>query len=263
MNDKYDSRYFQIVASEWLQKIENQTDDVDEKLFCEMCHTTLLNCSIERPMPFIASFSDNGDLLDQWIAYANKGTGVCIGFKTKKLLEYSVENPASFLFPFNEIKNNEILLINVEYRKKEIEDTIEKLFKTFFKIYRQNKEKVNSLQEVAILFSGSILRDSSLYKHAGFQEEHEWRLISHCASYFPDSSQITSRLNNFEFSCTNENIKSHITLDLTNNWNDGLIQKVVLGPRFSGNKYDFEFFINRKFTNNIIIQQSKIPYIGG
>ena len=51
MNDKYDSRYFQIVASEWLQKIGNQTDDADEKSFCEMCYTTLLNCSIECPVP--------------------------------------------------------------------------------------------------------------------------------------------------------------------------------------------------------------------
>lgn len=262
MNDKYDSRYFQIVASEWLQKIGNQTDDADEKLFCEMCYTILLNCSIERPVPFIASFSDNRDLLGQWIAYANKGTGVCIGFETEKLLEYSVDNPASFLFPFNEIKNEDILLINVEYRKEEIENTIERLFSMFYEIYRQSKEKANSLQEVAILFSGSIFRDSALYKHVGFQEEHEWRLISHCASYFSDSIQINPGLNNIEFSCINENIKSHITLDLRKNWNNGLIQSVVLGPQFSGNEYDFEFFVNQNFTNEIIIQQSKIPYRG-
>ena len=132
----------------------------------------------------------------------------------------------------------------------------------FYEIYRQSKEKANSLQEVAILFSGSIFRDSALYKHVGFQEEHEWRLISHCASYFSDSIQINPGLNNIEFSCINENIKSHITLDLRKNWNNGLIQSVVLGPKFSGNEYDFEFFVNQNFTNEIIIQQSKIPYRG-
>lgn len=262
MNDKYDSRYFEIVASEWLQKTGNQTNDVDEKLFCEMCYATLLECPIERPVPFISSFSDNGDLLGQWIAYANKGTGVCIGFETAKLLEYSVDNPTSFLYPFNEIKNDDILLINVEYNKEEIENTIERLFSMFYEIYLQNKEKANSLHEIAILFSGSVFRDSALYKHGGFQEEHEWRLISHCASYFSGSKQIKPGLNNIEFACINENIKSHVTLDLRKNWNDGLIQNIVLGPRFSGNEYDFEFFVNQNFINEIIVQQSKIPYRG-
>ena len=60
----------------------------------------------------------------------------------------------------------------------------------------------------------------------------------------------------------NENIKSHVTLDLRKNWNDGLIQSIVLGPKFSGNEYDFEFFVDQNFANEIIIQQSKIPYRG-
>lgn len=262
MNDKYDSRYFEIVASEWLQRTGGQAKDEDEKIFCEICYTTLLNYGIERPVPFIASFSDNGDLLGQWIAYANKGAGVCIGFQTSKLLEYSVDNPVSFLFPFNEVKNDDILLINVEYSKKEIENTIERLFKMFFEIYQKSKEKVNSLQEVSILFCGSIYRDSALYKHKGFQEEHEWRLISHCASHFSGSKHIKAGQSNIKFACINENIKSHITLDLRKNWNDGLIQSIVLGPRFLGNEYDFEFFVNQNFTNKIIIQKSKIPYRG-
>ena len=262
MNDEYDSRYFEIVASEWLQKIGSQADNADEKSFCEMCYATLLECPIERPVPFISSFSDNGDLLGQWIAYANKGTGVCIGFETAKLLEYSVDNPASFLYPFNEIKNDDILLINVEYNKEEIESTIERLFSMFYEIYLKSKEKANSLHEIAVLFSGSVFRDSALYKHDGFREEHEWRLISHCASYFSGSKQIKPGLNNIEFACINENIKSHVTLDLRKNWNDGLIRNIVLGPRFSGNEYDFEFFVNQNFINEIIIQQSKIPYRG-
>lgn len=262
MNDKYDSRYFEIIASEWLQRIVRQTNDADKKLFCEMCYTTLLNCFIERPVPFIASFSDKGDLLGQWIAYANKGTGVCIGFNTAKLLEYSVDNPVSFLFPFNEISNDDILLINIEYNKEEIEKTIEKLFNMFFEIYRESKEKVNSLQEVSILFCGSVYRNSAVYKHSGFQEEHEWRLISHCASHFSGSKHIKAEQSGIEFACINENIKSHITLDLRENWNEGLIHNIVLGPKFSGNEYDFQFFVNRNFTNKITIEQSNIPYRG-
>lgn len=80
-----------------------------------MCYLTLTKDYTERPVPFVASFSDDGDLLYQWIAYANKGAGVSIGLSTEKLLEYSVDDPTNFLFSFNEIKNDDILLINVEY----------------------------------------------------------------------------------------------------------------------------------------------------
>lgn len=124
------------------------------------------------------------------------------------------------------------------------------------------KEKANSLQEVSILFCGSLFRDSALYKHRGFQEEHEWRLISHCASHFAGSKHIKAEQSNIQFACINENIKSHISLDFRKNWNAGLIHCIVLGPKFIGNEYDFEFFVNQNITNEIIIQQSQIPYRG-
>lgn len=56
----------------------------------------------------------------------------------------------------------------MEYSKKEIENTIERLIKMFFEIYQKGKEKANLLQEVFILFCGSVYRDSALYKHIGF-----------------------------------------------------------------------------------------------
>jgi hypothetical protein len=40
---------------------------------------------INRLMPFICSFSTEGDLLSQWRAYADDGTGAAIGFKTELL----------------------------------------------------------------------------------------------------------------------------------------------------------------------------------
>lgn len=227
-----------------------------------MCYEVLLNFYLERPVPFVASFSDCGDLLGQWIAYANKGTGVCLGFDTEKLFEYSVDDPIDFLYPFNKINKDDILLIDVEYSKDKIESTIERMFNMFFRTYQEEKDKENSLKDLSILFCGSIFRDSALYKHSGFQEEHEWRLISHCASQFSNSKLIMSEHDNITFACINENIKSHITLDLTKNWDDGLICNIVLGSKFSGNEYDFEFFVNRNFPNEILIQRSQIPYIG-
>lgn len=33
MNDEFDSRYFEIVAAEWLQNTAEQTEDTDKKSF--------------------------------------------------------------------------------------------------------------------------------------------------------------------------------------------------------------------------------------
>lgn len=262
MKDEFDSRYFEIITKEWLQKIVEQTEDTNKKHFARMCYEVLSNYCIERPVPFIASFSDCRDLLSQWITYANRGTGVCLGFNTEKLLEYSVDDPLDFLYPFNEINKDDILLINVEYSKDEIESKLESLLIMCINVYCNKAHTEDALRNLSILFCGAIFRNSAMYKHNGFREEHEWRLVSHCASQFSNSKSKISKHNDITFACINEKIKSHIILDLSKNWNDGLIQSVTLGPRFSGNEYDLKFFIDRNFKIEISIQQSNIPYIG-
>lgn len=262
MNDKYDSRYSELVAYDWLETVGQQTEDKDKREFCSMCSDILLNFRIERPVPYLTSFSDNGDLLSQWRAYANQGTGVCIGFETEKLFEYSVDNPASFLFPFNEINPSDIILINVEYSKEKIEETIGKLFEMFFNIYLDSEKNMTTLQELAILFCGSIYRDSALYKHSGFQEEREWRFISHPISYFSNLQVVDRTDTKVEFGCINGKIKSHLTLDLQKNWDDGLIRHIIIGPQFAGSEFDFRFFLAQNFLHEIDIKKSTIPYIG-
>jgi len=262
MNDKYDSRYSELVAYDWLEAVGQKTNDIEKKKFCCMCNEILLNYHIERPVPYITSFSDNGDLLSQWRAYASQGTGVCIGFESIKLFEYSVDNPDSFLFPFNDVNKDDIILINVEYSKERIENTIEKLFDMFFNIYLESEKNTTTLEEIAILFCGSIYRDSALYKHSGFQEEREWRFISHRISHFSNTQIAANTDTNIEFECINGNIKSHLTLDLQKNWNDGLIRNIILGPKFNGNEFDFRFFIAQNFSYEIDIKKSTIPYIG-
>lgn len=262
MNDKYDSRYLELVAYEWLEVIEKQTNDIEKKKFCNMCSEILLNYHIERPVPYITSFSDNGDLLSQWRAYANQGTGVCIGFETMKLFEYAVDNPSHFLFPFSPINKDDIILINVEYSKERIENTIEKLFEMFFNIYLESEKNITKLEEIAILFCGSIYKDSVLYKHSGFHEECEWRFISHRMSHFSNTQVVEKTDTDIEFECINGNIKSHFTLDLQKNWDDGLIRNIILGPRFNGNEFDLRFFLAQNFPYEIDIKKSMIPYTG-
>lgn len=41
--------------------------------------------TINRPLPYLCSFSTNGDMLSQWRAYANDGRGLSIGFNIEKL----------------------------------------------------------------------------------------------------------------------------------------------------------------------------------
>ena len=48
--------------------------------------------------PYIASFSANGDLLSQWRAYSNDGTGVAIGFNSAAFnVKFRLPMPAAIL----------------------------------------------------------------------------------------------------------------------------------------------------------------------
>lgn len=260
MNDRYDSTYLESIVSRWLREMANKESNREKKIFYNACNKVLLNYTIERPIPYIACFSTEGDLLSQWVAYANQGTGVSIGFNTEMLLQYSVDNPTGFLISFdNDI--NSTLLINLEYHITEIKKMLEKLFNYCYSQYIANKEDIDILSKMAILFCGYIFRISALYKNKAFRAEHEWRCISYCASYYSNSLNFGKMSRNIEFECINGHIKSHISLDLREYWNDGLIKHVILGPQSNENEFDFKFFLSNNFSDEIEIRNSKIPYI--
>jgi len=108
---------------------------------------------------FVGSFSENGDLLSQWRAYAPGGIGFSIGFKHKYLRSLAATQKFSFVkCSYSELDNAEILnqiinaggqlVVNGDHRA-----AVESFFIALFKI-------------------------APAFKHPSFSEEKEWRLVS-------------------------------------------------------------------------------------
>jgi Protein of unknown function (DUF2971). len=112
---------------------------------------------------YIACFSEDGDLLSQWRAYADDGCGIAIGFKSSEL---KIKNH----FPhINEIdfEMNRIGLLKMNYDDRQ-QDLLVK--ETIYSITTENKPDF-------IASGGYLERFSMIFKNYKFQEEKEWRIV--------------------------------------------------------------------------------------
>ena len=117
-------------------------------------------------MPYIFSLSDDGDSLSQWRAYGNGE--VCIEFDVPKLMELGLGQ-----------------ISKVEYKKRtekdvRIDEALDKFFddvnKQFVAYGRIDRETIeDGSQDLGSTFK-STFKPINI-KHAGFQDESEWRLV--------------------------------------------------------------------------------------
>jgi hypothetical protein len=115
------------------------------------------------PAVYVTSFSEKGDLLSQWRAYASRG-GVSIGFSAAKLAERAAPQ--------------EFWLAKCRYTESEQRDLITKFVR---EVLSAPSSDSYSPAPGATLH-GYLLTVAPAMKHRSFKEEAEWRLISHAAS---------------------------------------------------------------------------------
>lgn len=134
----------------------------------------------EAFMPaFIASFTEDGDLLSQWRGYGAGGDGVSIGFDLNKL-SLSV---ISSVFPDDE---KPPAVIKVEYDPERQIAEVRRIFEGAKQVYDSHSSilAVNSYTATRLpqLFS-VVIRDALYwlrweFKSPYYSEEREWRLVS-------------------------------------------------------------------------------------
>lgn len=148
---------------------------------------------------FMASFSMTGDTLSQWRAYANNGTGVCIGFNRDHLMD-NLEG-SDFKTIFN-------IGTSCIYEKQEIKEQlipiIQDTFNTKIKLY-----------DLVIRLLQVVCRG----KHHAFAEERELRIVMGV-----DNKELS--LDHINFSASNGYVKSFFTLNLAK----PCIEEIILGP---------------------------------
>ena len=194
-----------------------------------------------NPRVYVASFTEEGDLLSQWRGYCPKG-GFSLGFSSNLLSEVAKKHD-SFLLP-------------CVYDFKTQKQLLEELLLSYGKKYEEaanNKKNtdqlVNSLSNEFII---SLFAISPMLKHYSFKEEKEWRIVSANLRTEPD----------IKFRANESSIIPYIEMALDNDGNEIEFRKVFIGPA-SNNEYSKEAVSqllrkNRIPENNI--QFSSAPY---
>lgn len=217
------------LSKQTLIQIESQLsapDLWDESLRSSEDWGHLHNAAMEEAfMPaFIASFTENGDLLSQWRGYGAGGAGVSIGFDLNKLDLSKIDgishrNAAS------------PLVIKVEYDVGKQDSEVRWIFESAKQVYDDHVDVLSGNPDTAKrlpqLFY-DVIRDVLYwlrweFKSPYYAEEREWRLVCN-----PTGFHHMTRM-------SNGNIVPYVEMPLPQTSrlpiNELAIPRIVLGPR--------------------------------
>ncbi len=107
---------------------------------------------------FVASFSEEPDLLSQWRGYCPKGSGFAVCLSAERIVKLAVKHRWSLL-----------KCVYDEDRQFQVLSKIEQ--------YAQTYSDEHSSPPYEIVFNLTLLRFATAFKHPKFREEAEWRAV--------------------------------------------------------------------------------------
>jgi len=199
---------------------------------------------------YVASLTEERDLLSQWRAYCPDAGGYCIGFSSEQLVSMT-KYQRFFLSPCVYGNGNGIVVeIIYHYLNK------------FRQQMQDRKLDSKEIKDIGVEFARELSRFGAILKHKSFEEEKEWRLISmpHAINnpallHRPGKSSVIPYLN---FELANNN---HPDL-VRSRKKDSLV--VVVGPTRdqSSTVYAIQSLGYAHFPNGWGHSQSHTPYRG-
>jgi len=207
-------------------------------------------------------FSEEGDLLSQWRAYAVDASGISIGFNKERLEELISNNTDEFKgLQLTKIIYSESIEENVPIEKieqmvrlheLELEENLSEL---------EPNELLKGIQQLssgkANDFLGFIQDISSIrfqFKNPCFKEEKEWRLFRHIVNL-----ALIADLDEMGFKSKKDIIIPYIEYpDVI--LPDDIIDEVILGPNNKTPDYIVEMLILKNNFRNVKIKHSKNSY---
>lgn len=203
---------------------------------------TIANLTFDNPSernydPYICSFSRQGDLLSQWRGY-NRGLGFVIGFDEDRLRSSMEGHSANF------VKINYAL----SEQQQEVENCLQHFYKTWTEAHPGSEPSTQGIEVTAFGLMVS-------FKHYGFHEEEEVRFVRF---EFPEARSIKVRL-------TAGGFKPYISFPLTkpntNDIDDGLINKITVGPALHPDQILAVEVLLREHNVSASVEKSSIPYV--
>lgn len=178
---------------------------------------------------YASCFSEKGDILSQWRAYADDGKGVSIGFNFLKL---GIQKG----YPINSsILSHSLKIEKIIYSEEEQNMKLKEI---------GTKKFILSDPDHNILELGKI---ANFFKNPSFSEEQEWRLVYRDLTYkLIMETKEMSPLGNVKFREKNGEITSYLDYSFHNEVIENPIEEIVLGPKCKIKEGDLYFFLARQ-----------------
>ena len=196
-----------------------------------------------NPEVYVASFTEEGDLLSQWRGYCPNG-GFSIGFNYG-LLSRIAEKHDSFLLP---------CVYDFKIQTKILEELLLSHSKKYDESIKDNDQiKSDELaHSISNEFIISLFALAPMLKHESFKEEKEWRIVSSNLRIAPD----------IRFRANESNIIPYIEISLCQRDEEIEFREIFIGPS-SINDYSKEAVLQLVRKNRVpqnFIRLSSAPY---
>lgn len=204
-------------------------------------------------VPYIASFSKNGDQLSQWRAYADDGFGVAIGFNRES---FNLKND----IPYMHVNLEHTMGIHDIYYDDSVQE------KAANEIALNVTRDFGSEEEKSQIFLTqilSMLRFCYIFKNSAFAEEGEVR-ITHTPSIMKDDEDRTEimgqPLSEIKYRVSGQRITSYFEFSLRDRSRNVLIDKIIVGPKSQISRFDLELLLSENQFFNIECANSSASY---
>jgi hypothetical protein len=215
MNDSAEHYWLRHVAQDVLRRRKTSTSD-------ELCRSIAAKLfpPEEKTEMYCGCFSEDGDSLGQWRAYADDGRGVAIGFSRQMLRETVCDDP-------------DLILEDVVYDRIEQERIVEEIIDA--KSGGGNQSLASGLPRERTLNLDRIVAEVELWydaarcKNPRFREEHEFRVI-----YRPSPGPCSPRLGQRQFRSRGDLLIPYYALPIPTDVDDPkipVLYRIVFGPK--------------------------------
>lgn len=194
---------------------------------------------------FIACFCEESNLLSQWRGYGNPQGSVSIGIDLTNI-ESNINNN------LDGITSNSVHFGKVIYDENLQLDTIAKQFDSC--VFASQGDDLSDINNLKRRIINSLNQTFLFFKHSGFKEENEWRLVINAK---PLTTDIDIKFRSSQYGMT-----QYIEAPLKSEQDDYIkIKEITLGPSDHSlvSRTILKNFLVRNGYHNTIVSSSPIP----
>lgn len=206
---------------------------------------------------FFACFSEQGDVLSQWRAYASDAKGYSVGIKVGSILN---EENGSLLAEGDTLDCFQVIY-DPARQTAIIDDVVQRVADGFAESMAdiEVSERQEALISFNVYLASCIQRLALIFKHPGFAEESEWRVIhtkkmTAGAHRRDDGLPPKSRVRD-------GSLVPYTEIPLRSE-SGSAIRKVILGPKngAKGERLEPDFALKSLVGPDVEIRRSLVPY---